>query len=64
MSNICFMPLRKNVPTPSNGNNWELKKCPKCGRDCWYQRGNAELVRHTLPDVKFLCTECALKATK
>lgn len=61
--NICCMPLRKNVPAPRDAENWLLTTCPKCGRECWYQRDNAEIVKQTLPNAKFLCTECALKAT-
>lgn len=64
MSNICYMPLRGNVPVPRDIENWRLTKCPRCGRECWYQQTNAELVKKTLPRVQFLCTECALKATE
>jgi len=59
--NIGMMPLRKNVPAPGSS-DWELTTCPRCGRECWYQAENAELIRTIWPNTKFLCTECALTA--
>lgn len=58
---IGMMPLKKNVPHPREV-DWKLKICPKCGRECWYQTNNAKLVLQVNPDMKFVCTECALKA--
>lgn len=58
---IGMMPLKKNVPHPRAA-DWKLKICPECGRECWYQTKNAKLVLQVNPDMKFVCTECALKA--
>lgn len=58
---IGMMPLKKNVTHP-RAEDWELKTCPECGRECWYQTNNAKLVLQVNPDMKFVCTECALKA--
>lgn len=58
---IGMMPLQSHVPSPAS-EDWELTTCPVCGRDCWYQTKNAEILKGLCPEVKFLCTECALKA--
>ncbi len=58
---IGMMPLRKNVPAPRSS-DWKLTTCPHCGRVCWYQTENAEILRAMQPNTKFLCTECALTA--
>ena len=58
---IGMMPLKKNVPHPREV-DWKLKICPECGRECWYQTTNAKLVLQVNPDMRFVCTECALKA--
>lgn len=58
---IGMMPLKKNVPHPRTA-DWKLKTCPECGRECWYQTNNAKLILQVNPDMKFVCTECALKA--
>lgn len=58
---IGMMPLKKNVPHPRAA-DWKLKICPERGRECWYQTNNAKLVLQVNPDMKFVCTECALKA--
>ena len=60
--NIAMMPLRKNVQEPCD--DWVLTTCPLCGRECWYQTENAELMKTIRPDTKFLCTECALSVAK
>lgn len=59
--NIAMMPLRSNVPAPSSS-DWKLTACPHCGRECWYQQENGDLLKSIFPDTKFLCTECALTA--
>ena len=58
---IGMMPLKKNVPHPQTA-DWKLKTCPECGRECWYQTNNAKLVLQVNPDMKFVCTDCALNA--
>lgn len=59
--NIAMMPLRRNVPAPRS-EDWKLTNCPHCGRECWYQYENAEILKTVYPNTKFLCTECALIA--
>ncbi len=58
---IGMMPLRSNIPDPRSS-DWKLTTCPHCGRECWYQTENAGILKAMQPDVKFLCTECALSA--
>lgn len=58
---IGTMPLRKNVPAPGSS-DWQLKTCPHCGRECWYQAEHAETLKLFQPNIKFFCTECALTA--
>lgn len=64
----CFtilMPLQKNIPEPCH--DWDLRACPSCGQECWYQTGNINHIRAMLgKDTEhdrfiLLCTECALK---
>lgn len=55
-----MMPMKKNVPEPRN-NDWQLTICPKCGQECWYQKKEADIMKQFMPEVIFLCTECALK---
>lgn len=57
---IAMMPLRKNVPEPGD-KDWALTTCKKCGRECWYQGKNTAAVKAIYPEIKFLCTECALR---
>lgn len=62
---IVLMPLRKNIPEPMN--DWELRTCPSCGQECWFQAGDMKHIRAIFgKDLKhdrliLLCTECALK---
>ena len=58
---VAMMPLRSNVPAPGS-RDWQLTTCPHCGRECWYQTENAKTLKAFQPDIKFLCTECALTA--
>ncbi len=60
---IGMMALRSNILNPMN-EDWHLTTCPECGRECWYQTDNAKALKELWPDVKFLCTECALKKMK
>ncbi len=59
---ILCLPMEKNL----NGNvkekhpDWELIKCPKCGRGCWKTPEADKLVESQ--GVQLLCTECAIKA--
>ena len=57
---IAMMPLRENVPEPTAA-DWTLTTCKGCGRECWYQEGNAAAIKAIYPKIKFLCTECALR---
>ncbi len=65
ISTIVLMPLRKNIPEPCH--DWELRTCPSCGQECWYQTDNMKNLRVIFgKDAEhdrliFLCTECALK---
>lgn len=57
---IAMMPLRKNVP--EGHPDWELRTCPICGRECWYQTENMrQLEAIAQGPVRMLCTECALR---
>ena len=58
---IAMMPLRKNVP--EGRPDWELRTCPVCGRECWYQTDNMKQleIMATGSDLRLRCTECALK---
>lgn len=58
---IAMLPLRKNVP--EGRPNWELRTCPVCGRECWYQTDNmGQLeIMATGRELRLRCTECALK---
>ena len=58
---ILMMPLRKNVPRPTN-RTWKLTTCPKCGEECW-DRPLPEGYKEEMFDGK-LCTMCALKAQR
>ena len=58
---IMCLPMEKNL----RGNikakhpDWELIKCPKCGRKCWKTPEADRLVE--AQGVQLLCTECALE---
>lgn len=56
-----LMPLRKNIPEPCH--DWELRTCPSCGQECWYQTENMKHIRAICgkDTLILLCTECALK---
>lgn len=62
---IGMMALRSNIPTAMN-EDWKLTTCPECGRECWYQINNAKILKdlYCSSEVRFLCTECALKSRK
>ena len=59
---ILCLPMEKNL----NGDikakhpDWELIKCPNCGRGCWKTPEADKLVKNQ--GVQLLCTECALEA--
>lgn len=59
---ILCLPMEKNL----NGDikakhpDWELTKCPNCGRGCWKTPEADKLVK--TQGVQLLCTECALEA--
>ncbi len=56
---IGMMPLKKNVSNPPD--DWELRRCPVCNQECYYQRKNATELKRITPNAVFACTECALK---
>lgn len=56
---ILCMPLQKNIPCPKN-TDWKLVECPNCGKGCWETENYRELIKDN-PELKALCTECALK---
>lgn len=54
---IICLPLRKNIPVPSNP-DWQPVICPNCGRECW----KSELARKVIAiGAVGICTECALR---
>lgn len=59
---IVCLPMKKNL----NGDikakhpDWELIKCPKCGRKCWKPAEVDRLQKEQ--GVQLLCTECAIEA--
>lgn len=57
---IGLMPLRSHI-SPPIPEDWKLTTCPVCGRECWYQTNNAEILKGLCSEANFLCTECALK---
>lgn len=57
---VAMMPLRKNVPNPEHS-DWELTTCPECGNECWKMGETAKTAERFFPEIRFLCTECALK---
>lgn len=59
MGNIC-LPLKSNVPEGREG--WQLTTCNKCGVECWRNVELIDLAKKMNPDIKELCTICALKA--
>lgn len=59
---ILCMPLVKNLPpdTRAKHPDWDIVSCRRCGALCY----ESDAIRITLekePDIKALCTECALK---
>lgn len=56
---IGLMPLKKNVSDPPD--DWELRNCPVCDQECYYQGKNATEMKRMIPDTVFVCTECGLK---
>ena len=59
---ILCLPMEKNL----NGDikakhpDWELLKCPNCGRGCWATPHHRKM--EVTQGVQLLCTECALEA--
>lgn len=58
---ILCLPMEKNLLGNINDKHpdWELIKCPKCGRKCWKTPEADRLVE--AQGVQLLCTECALE---
>jgi DNA-directed RNA polymerase subunit RPC12/RpoP len=50
--------LKKNIPTPKDG--YEEGNCPTCDSKVWITP-QAKLLMKTSPELRFACTECALK---
>ena len=59
---ILCLPMEKNLngDVKAKHPNWELIKCPTCGRGCWKPPEIDELIEKQ--GVQILCTECALEA--
>ena len=59
---ILCLPMAKNLngDVKAKHPDWELIKCPNCGRGCWKPADVDKLVAEQ--GVQLLCTECALKA--
>lgn len=57
---VLCCPMKKNVPVPKN-TSWNLITCPVCGCDCWSSDTHKEALQKE-PDLKYACTECALKS--
>ncbi len=58
MRSIVLMPLKKNIPKPRH--EWSLTRCPKCGAECWTDKGRDNVAK--MMGALLMCTECALKA--
>lgn len=58
---ILCLPMEKNLlgNIKAKHPDWELIKCPKCGRKCWKTPEADRLVE--AQGVQLLCTECALE---
>lgn len=54
---LCF-PLCKNAPRRAG---WQRVRCPHCGAECWLRPEAREVLKRE-PDLRWACTECALKA--
>lgn len=57
---ILAMPLKDNTPEPKDP-SWKLTTCPICGAECW-ESGLARQAMEAEPDLRAVCTVCALKA--
>ena len=59
---ILCLPMEKNLngDVKAKHPDWELIKCPHCGRGCWKTPEADKLVAEQ--GVQLLCTECALEA--
>lgn len=59
---ILCLPMEKNLngDVKAKHPDWELIKCPHCGRGCWKTPEADRLVAEQ--GVQLLCTECALEA--
>lgn len=40
--------------------DWELIECPECGAECYVTPAHREILK-TQPNIKFVCTACALR---
>lgn len=58
---ILCLPMEKNLDgdVKAKHPDWELVKCPHCGRGCWKTPEADKLVEEQ--GVQLLCTECALE---
>lgn len=59
---ILCLPMEKNIngDVKAKHPDWELIKCPHCGRNCWKTPEADRLVAEQ--GVQLLCTECSLEA--
>ena len=59
---IMCLPLDQNLngDTQAKHPEWTPISCPRCGRKCW-KPAEADRI-HEAQGVRFMCTECAIKA--
>ena len=55
---ILCMPMRANITEASRA-DWRMVTCPACGEECW-ETDQARRVMRQEPDLRALCTACAL----
>ena len=62
MGGILCLPMEKNLngDVKAKHPDWELIKCPSCGRNCWKMPEADRLVKEQ--GVQLLCTKCALES--
>lgn len=58
MTQYLCLPLKKNIK--KGHDDWQLMKCPECGRECWSTQ-LARDYKKLVPEAVMLCTECSLR---
>lgn len=59
MLDVACLPLKKNVP--EGREDWQLVECEVCGAECWRNVELLNQVKAINPNVKEMCTLCAIK---